>query len=487
MATSKVPKLQVILPKRLLKAASARQRPAEQAERDADIASARLFPVLNQQARNYRNSTNVIQLMRHLARAEGQFSTAIHNTVETAYSGFSVMAYNSIDHQFSPEGTALASTVTAMFNTVYDYTEGHTERLSMEDLLKQMLREALLTGGVASELVLNKASLPDRIQSVGFETIVWKSDGKNGAYPSQTTASEVEPVSLDIATFFTATVHADPGMLYPRSVMESAIKVLVLFEEFMDDIRRSIRVAGHNRMTVSLDAEKIKKSAPRSVQQDSEKLRVYMEAVQTAVQTQVESLDPEQALVFFDSAVPDVLQSGTGSKIDYTPLLSVFISQYATGMKTPPSVLGLRLESGSQALGNVETLIFLKSTQAIRTPVETVLSRMLTLACRLYGADVYVNFKFGPIDLRPETELEAFKNMRQTRLLELLSLGFLTDDEAAHMLGTGPRAPGAPPLSGTMFTKGGSQDLNTFPGDTAMGRTLQPDKDIPRKSGGKSQ
>ena len=36
-------------------------------------------------------------------------------------------------------------------------------------------------------------------------------------------------------------------------------------------------------------------------------------------------------------------------------------------------------------------------------------------------------------------------------ILELLSLGFLSDDEAAELLDTGPRAPGAPALSGTMF------------------------------------
>lgn len=487
MATTKVPKLQVVLPRRLLRAAAARQRPAEQVERDAEIRSNQLFPILNNAARNYRSATSVVELMRHLARAEGQFATAVHNTVETAYSDFNVMAYNSQDHQFSPEGTSLAYTVMAMFNTVYDYSEGHTDRKSVEALMKQLLREALLTGGVAAELVLNKSSLPDKIQAVGFETLTWRSDGKNGAYPSQVVSGENDPVKLDIPTFFTDLVHADPGMLYSRSVLESAIKVLVLFEEFLDEIRRSVRVAGHNRMTVTLDAEKIKKSAPRDVQQDAVKLKSYMEAVQAAVQAQIEALEPDQALVAFDSAKPEVMQSGTGSKIDYTPLLSVFISQYATGMKTPPSVLGLRLESGSQALGNVETLMFLKSCAAIRTPVQAVMSRILTLGCRLYGADVYVNFEFGPIDLRPETELEAFKTMKQTRILEQLSLGFITDDEAGYMLGTGPRAPGAPPLSGTMFHSGGGAVGNTFPGDTAMGRTLQPEKDAPRKAGGKSQ
>jgi hypothetical protein len=119
------------------------------------------------------------------------------------------------------------------------------------------------------------------------------------------------------------------------------------------------------------------------------------------------------------------------------------------------------------------------------------MSRALTLAVRLYGADVYVKFRFDPIDLRPESELEAFRVLRQSRVLELLSLGFLTDQEAAEELGTGPRGPNAPELSGTMFKeKSGtgfqnSSDPEPTPNDDPMGRSLQPD--TPSKAGGESQ
>ncbi len=124
----------------------------------------------------------------------------------------------------------------------------------------------------------------------------------------------------------------------------------------------------------------------------------------------------------------------------------------------------------------------------MRRPTETNISRILTLAARLYGSDVYVKFKFDPIDLRPEMELEAFKTMRQTRVLGLLSEGFLTDEEAAWELGTGPRAPGAPPLSGTGFLRGSSATNSAdkaSPNQDPQGRALQGDS--PKKGGGKSQ
>lgn len=137
-------------------------------------------------------------------------------------------------------------------------------------------------------------------------------------------------------------------------------------------------------------------------------------------------------------------------------------------------------------MGSVETLIFLKSAKALHTPVETVMSRILTLGCRLLGMPVTVWFRLDSLDLRPDMELEAFKAMRESRILDKLSLGLISDDEAAVELDCFPRPEGAPNLSGTMF-RNNSQNYETHPGDSAMGRALQPDKDAPRKAGGRSQ
>jgi hypothetical protein len=92
-----------------------------------------------------------------------------------------------------------------------------------------------------------------------------------------------------------------------------------------------------------------------------------------------------------------------------------------------------------------------------------IFSRAFTLATRLLGYDVVVEFRYSPVELRPETELEAFKQTRQMRVLELLSYGFLTDEEASLEL-TGKLPPkGFKPLSGTQFKTGGVKDENSDP------------------------
>lgn len=477
--------LTVVVPPGIIGAIKSRSDPSRQPERGATITQNPIYPVLDTSIRTLRQHQSVVELIRHLARVEGPFATAVHNIVEVAASKYTILAYDATTHALSVEGTTLAMSIAENMDTPMDYG-GSTKKTSIAGTVKTMLREALLTGIVTAELALNKASLPDYIQVVGGETLDWADAGDGGVYPVQTQAGKNEPVSLDIPNFFYAHLNPDPDTVAPRSMMEACLKILVYFEEFMEDIRRSVRVAGHNRMTIELDAEKISKTAPRDVQSDAGKLSSYLNSVRSAVELQLAQISPEQALVHYNTAKPDVLQSGSGTKIDYTPLLNVVAGQYATSMKTPPSVLGLRLEGGSQQMGSVETLIFLKSAKTLHTPVETVMSRILTLAARLYGADVYVWFRMNDLDLRPELELEAFRTMREARLLNHLSLGLITDDEFAVEVGTFPRPPGAVNLSGTMFNHKQAMEVSTSPGDTPMGRDLQPDKDAPRAAGGRS-
>ena len=106
-----------------------------------------------------------------------------------------------------------------------------------------------------------------------------------------------------------------------------------------------------------------------------------------------------------------------------------------------------------------ETLLFMKNVEgAVQLKLNDMYSRALTLAVRLFGFDVYVQFKYAEIDLRPASELEAFKSMKQSRVLEQLSLGLITDEEASIILTGGLPPAGAPLLSGTFFRASSGTD-----------------------------
>ena len=473
----------VALPRRLANKAQSKQ-PGSEVDKGQQISPG--SPLLvSQTVRQLRTNGRIAEAIRKLAREDGTVSAAVFAMVQVAMSGFTVKAYNSGDHQLSLEGTDLARSIVASMDTLYDYTKGYADKKPIAAVIESGLREVILTGAIAGELVLDKQRLPDRIQLVAHETIRWYSNGDEGKYPKQQPSGGGDEIDLNIATFWIAEMHKEATQKYAGSMLEAALNSSFYYTEFIEDMRRTVRRGGHSRLVAKLNSEMIVASAPQDTQDDPEKLKKYMDDVRSGVEDIISSLEPEDAVVAFDSVEFDNL-TADGEKADYKELLNALSGVLATSLKSHPSILGLRL-SGSQSLSNTESLIFLKTARAAQVPVETLMSRALTLGARLYGADVYVKFRFEPIDIRPETELEAFKTMEQSRILELLSLGFITDEEAAEQLKTGPRAPGAPPLSGTMFSKNTSANAadNASPNADPQGRALQPD--TPKKAGGESQ
>lgn len=429
-----------------------------------------------------RASGQLVAAIRKLATIEGTTSDAIFALVQVASSSYSFKAYDSQTHEFSPDGTKAARSVKASMDTLYDYTKGYADKKTFADMIETGLREVALTGAVAGELVLDQARLPSKVNLIPYEQLEWRADGKGGKYPVQrASGGEIE---LNIPNFWVAESHLEANTAYARSMMEAAVNTVFYYMEFVEDMRRAVRRAGHSRLIVKLDSEKVRAAAPAEIRTDDVAMQSFMSAQLEAVKTVVNALEPEDALVTYDSVSVDGVDA-KGEKQDYKELLDALSGLLSTSLKSHPSILGLRL-TGSQSLSNTESLVFLKIARAIQRPLEKLLSRALTLAVRLYGIDVYVKFRFNSIDIRPDFELEAFRTMRQDRILTLLSIGMLSDEEAAEELDLPSLPSGMAPLSGTFF-KDMKSTLATqvSPNQDPQGRALQPN--TPSKGGGSSQ
>ena len=474
------------LPRRLAgKATSATSN--SRYKKDADIPNqGNLSSVDGETIRNLRQTNRITEAIRLACRFDGTLSTAVYDLVQIANSGLQLKAYNSQTHEFDPEGTRVARSILTLMDTVYDYTKGFVDRRSVDSILETALREVVITGAVGGELVLNKARFPDKIQLVPFETLVWKSTGDGGRYPIQRGVTP-QDIKLDIPNFWVIESHLGTDSPYPRSMMEAGLSTTFYYAEFIEDMRRVVRRTGHSRTVAVINAEQVRQAAPKSAQESEAAMQRHMEAVREELQTVISSAEPEDALVVYDVAdVKDI--SAKGEKADYAELMQTLAGVAATSLKSHPSILGLRIE-GSQSLSNTESLVFLQVAKAAQKAVATFMSRALTLATRLYGVDVYVKSRFAPVNLRPEDELEAFRVMRQDRILDQLSLGLITDEEAQDELNLPPKPAGSPPLSGTMFRGEGqasdSRANEVTPNADPMGRAMQPD--TPRNGGGRSQ
>jgi hypothetical protein len=152
-----------------------------------------------------------------------------------------------------------------------------------------------------------------------------------------------------------------------------------------------------------------------------------------------------------------------------------------------PVVLGHEAV-GSSNIAGTQAMLYVKSVQAAVTmKLNELFSRLFTLAVRLYGVDAVVEFKYDSVDLRPESELEAFKAMAQSRVLEQLSLGLIDDTEASLILTGSLPVPGMKALSGTMFKSQKVEVSNPNSNTSALDQNLSGDapKGVKSQNGSK--
>lgn len=435
-----------------------------------------------------RNESDVVKAIRRLSSDEGFMSAAVFYIVQLASTGYRAVGYDQTTGEFSQDVSNVARQVMMRMDTLTDYSKKFTKKQTVRAFIETALREVALSGAVAAELVLDKAGYPDYLQSVAYETLTFVSKGDDGVYPKQKPSSGGgTDIPLDIANFFVCELCLGADETYSTPMYKSALIGLFQNENFVNSMRRAVDRTGHSRLVVELDAAKVKSSAPEDAQADEVKMLDYMVNVQTQVTNALSQLSPEDAIVTYDIASIKVEDIG-GSKSDYVPLLNQLNNSQATSLKAPPSILGIRSE-GSQSLANSETLVYLKIAKAIQGPVTDLMSRVLTLAVRLLGVQGYVKFEMDPIELRPESEREAYKMTKQQRVLNLLSLGMYTDQQACLELDVTYRSD-MPQLSGTRFADkvdvSGVDYVDNQPDNTGgMEQTMKPD--TPSKAGGKSQ
>jgi hypothetical protein len=436
---------------------------------------------LNQSINTQRTGASAAATMRVLFEVNGLVGTAISSLVGMANTPLRLAAYDTATQEFSRAGLLAAEAVVSSLTTPWDYT-GYTDHRALDAMTETMLLEVALTGGVGSELVLDKFRLPRDLNIFGYDTITWVSKGEGRKVPTQKGTSG-DDIVLDLPTVFVGESLKTARRKYALPLLHSGLMRVFHYESFLEDSWKVVRQAGSNRLVVSLDYDKVLQSAPPEIQGDPAQLSSYLENVRIVHEDVLKGLSPEDALVVYNVAEVDTVKV-SGDKADIRELIEALAGLAASALKSNPSMLGLRI-GGSQNTSTTEAMLAIKTAELIRKPVQEVLSKLLTLAVRLYGVDVYIEAAFEEIDLRPSSELEAYKAILQARVLELLSLGRITNDEAQFMLGLGSLPASAEDLSGTGFY--GSKAPDAAPVAATNSRNRQISPDTPNSAGGKDQ
>jgi hypothetical protein len=468
---------QVVLPTRNLAGKARAKRPGSDLKNGAAIANT--LKKFDQNAiNNVSSRTDVNEIIKLLCREDGMFSSAANSMAAISVgAGFRLAGYDATG-AMSTEVMALAYSLMDGFSTLHDYSKGYNDKPGMQSLLSSLQTDVITTGGCGSELVLDAQFGPERLVPIGYSTVGWEADGQGGRYPTQ----DGGDLKLNIPTVFIAEHNRNPDEAYSVSLLRPGLSQVMNFNGFIEDMHRALNRTGHSRLIATIVSEKIQKAASDEIRNDPVKMGELFNLVLAEVQEALAGLEPEDAVVTYDSVTYDVKDTG-GNKADYSSMLTTLGNMLGASLKTPASVSGLRA-SGGQGLSNAETLIYLQVVQGTRPPVEEVMSRALTLGCRLQGVDGYVAFEFLPINLRPDIELEAYFGTRQKRVLELLSWGVINEAHACWELGIRPQGLSAV-LAGTKFY---AKDASADPAPdrtSSSGAALNPG--TPAKSGGADQ
>ena len=414
----------------------------------------------------YRLGANTPTVIRNLAQVHPDLAAAVSAHLRIGIPEKYIAIATSPDGNFNLEGTQLVAELLRRWSSLPNYDAGFSQTDSLRSVAEACGKEGVLYGGMMLELVLDKQRLPSELQPIPITQVKFYEDAK-GLRPVQVVGGQ--DVDLDFPTVFYVTL--DPSLLtpYPQSPIESSIQPALASAKFLQDLRRLCERHIYPRYDIAIDEEKLRKNLPQEIEGDQEKVDAYLNEVFASASDMVTNLGVEEACVHYDFIVVKYVE-GQGGDVPqvFETVKSIHDAKMATGAKSMPAILGHG--TGSQNTASTETLIAMMTANSmVRLKLQELFSRALTMACRVMGLDVTVAFEYDTIDLRPATELEAFKAMYQSRILEQLSLGMMGDEEACLRL-TGKLPPaGYVPKTGTGFHKAASPNGNPYSGSGVGG------------------
>jgi hypothetical protein len=417
---------------RLVASTSAIQKPATQSstlDRAADL----------------RNKVNDYATLRALSKNSPEISSSVSLQLRTGIPENYTLIGRDLDGQVDANATALAHELLRRLTFLGAADGSFGAQQGLQSLSETLALDMQLTGAMALEVALDKMKIPASFNPVAVNTLKFYEEDNSFRIVQVIGGQEID---LDIPTFIYVALDQVSTEAYPTSPLTASIQPVLADLDFNNDIRKALKRAVIPRLTTTIDSEAFRKATPPEILADSEAFTKYQNETIAAVEQVINGLAPEDAIVSFDFVKHAYIDGGHDPSTVIAKVQEVLNAKLASGAKTLPVTLGFASTSNASS---TESLLFLKQADIVRRKLNECYSRALTIAIRLMGVDAYVEFVYDQLDLRPDSELEAFKVMKQSRILELLSLGLITDEEACIRL-TGHLPPaGFKPLSGTMF------------------------------------
>lgn len=405
-----------------------------------------------------RTSSDSRELMADLFRNDPDVSATVGSYLTLADTPCSMLVYDQ-NGQVDRTATQQLQQLVRAITRPIDYTQGFTLKTNLQMLCQELRYMLLLRGAIGAELIFDQKLIPSRIQQVDMNSIDWI-EKESGVYkPKQKVPGTQNGVMLDIPSFFVAFHRRDPTKIYPTSDFVSVINTVAARQSVINELYRLMQVTGFPRVSLKVVEEVLMKSTPANVRDDPNKMAEWATSQLNAVANAFANLRSDQAFAHFDSVEPSIInEKNPGAGLDISKVIDVLNAQNQAALKTMATVIGRG--NGSVQVASAEVRIAAMNADQLNVPLKQLLDQALTFLLNSYGTPGFVEVTFPPAELRPDLELEPQRVLRQSRMLQDLSLGNITDEEY-HLKNYGRLPPdSAPVLQGTGFMDQGPQ-VNT--------------------------
>lgn len=376
---------------------------------------------------SFRGGQTTQVVLRNLARANPDLAAALSAYLRVGIPEKYITIARNPDGSVNDDATRLAWEIHQRFDKLPAYDAGFSTVASVRSTSEALAKEGMLYGAMAMELVLDKGRLPYTMQPIFVPSILFYQDEEGAAQglkPVQNVGGTY--IDLDMPTFFMTWIDPSLNDPYPQGPFEAAIQPVLASAQFLTDMRRVMARHVYPRYDVTLIEENLRKAVPEDILNDPDKLPDWMNNTIAQIETTIQNLGPEEAIVHFDFIEVKYIENsdGQGDSQKFTTIKEILDASLAKGARVMPAVLGNG--SGSQNVASTETMLFTMSANAmVRLKLQELYSRALTLAVRLFGQDVTVEFEFDEIELRPESELAAFRAQQLDSLTRKYALGII--------------------------------------------------------------
>ncbi|OKP95396.1 hypothetical protein [Paenibacillus sp. P46E] len=232
---------------------------------------------------------------------------------------------------------------------------------------------------------------------------------------------------------------------YGRTPFLPVLQVVFFHLQVLQDLKAVVHNQGYPRLDISMLEEIMLKNMPPNIKGNAAAQQGWLKERMDEMLTHFNSLNPDDALVHWDSVKVEYLKGGnTGQMIDIKKLIDIIDTQMATGLKTLLTLLS-RHQGSTETYSSVDTQIYIKSVESARSVTKRFWKRAFSMAVRVRGVQAQVEADYAPIDLRSEMERERDLRAKLNNYVLAEREDYITSIEAASearwIMGLDPKIP----------------------------------------------